>query len=135
MIEDDPRIGQLFSRTASQPQGIQWDSRKFAIISDRTFMKFTLNDPQNFDPVTGRPRLVILDDFTLGVRISESIGTEDSMEAISAGIWSSNYSRVLYFFEGVDIGIAELDPAWYALGIGWRPSLLGCLYWRFFAHI
>lgn len=61
MIEDDPRMGHLFSRTTSHPQGIQWNSRKYAIVSDRTFMKFALNDPRNFDQVTGRPRLVILD--------------------------------------------------------------------------
>ncbi|KAL1377660.1 hypothetical protein pipiens_004139 [Culex pipiens pipiens] len=146
MFEDDPRIGQLFARSAHQSQhDIQWDSQEHALTGGRSFMQMVLSHPNNYDPDTGRQRFIILSDFTLGIRIMfmfcgrrNPLAPKIKLQEVwrfEAGLydfWAREQTRHEFgirqtrylCLDSVDVGIAELEPAWYALGIGMG---LGCV--------
>lgn len=146
MFEDDPRIGQLFSRSAHQSQhDIQWNSKDHALTAGRSFMQMVLSHPNNYDPDTGRQRFIIMSDFTLGIRImfmfcgrrnplAPKIKLEEvwRFEAGLYDLWVRERTRHEFgirqsrylMLDSVDVGIAELEPAWYALGIGMG---MGCV--------
>ncbi|EDS41931.1 conserved hypothetical protein [Culex quinquefasciatus] len=69
-IEHAPRIKKLFSKIEFNEwrQG-DWNSQNHAYVGSRSHFYSCLNDPHNFDPETGRRRMVVLDQFTLGMRV------------------------------------------------------------------
>lgn len=62
MIDQNSRIKQLFSTIEfTKLHKVDWSSRKWAYVGSRAHLYTCLHSPNNFDPATGRSRMVILD--------------------------------------------------------------------------
>ncbi|KAL9708381.1 hypothetical protein quinque_011899 [Culex quinquefasciatus] len=145
MITEDPRMRQLFAKPMARTNSsIEWNSRDRAYIGSRPYLKFIMSNAKNYDPETGRRRLVILDRFTLGNRVGfvftsyrnplAKMVQRVEMQHFEAGMmdhWLKRHIQETFGVRHVDfvakgfattrntIGIVELGPAWCALAIGW----------------
>ncbi|EDS41933.1 conserved hypothetical protein [Culex quinquefasciatus] len=145
MITEDPRMRQLFAKPMARTNSsIEWNSRDRAYIGSRPYLQFIMSDAKNYDPETGRRRLVILDRFTLGNRVGfvftsyrnplAKMVQRVEMQHFEAGMmdhWLKRHIQETFGVRHVDfvakgfattrntIGIVELEPAWCALAIGW----------------
>ncbi|KAL1377658.1 hypothetical protein pipiens_004137 [Culex pipiens pipiens] len=145
MITEDPRLRQLFGKPMPRTNiSVNWNCRDRAYIGSRPYLQFIMSDAENYDPETGRRRLVILDQFTLGNRVGfVFIGYRNplakavqrlEMQYFEAGLmdhWLRRHIREAFGVRHVDfvakgfattrntIGIIELEPAWCALAGGW----------------
>lgn len=141
MIEEYPQMEPLFSKL---PLSAEWNFQKNAYISDQYFMRYFVSRSDNYDSISGGPRYVILREFTLGNMI-QSFFTgyrnplvpkleQSEMWHLEAGLFElyvreltnkefSIHQSRFSLLSGVDVGIAELEPAWYILAIGWGTSL------------
>lgn len=139
-IEHNPRIKKLFSKIEfNESRKGDWYSRNHAYIGSRSHFYSCLNDPQNFDPETGRRRMVVLDQFTLGIRVGFFFTSYRNpvvpklqraefqfFEGGFTHFWLQQITRQHYgarhvdiVAKGYNIGFYEMEPAWYAIVAGW----------------
>lgn len=156
MMEEDPRMRNLFAKKeAGEWCKLDWTTRKFAYTGSRSHLFSMMHDPENFDPETGRRRMIVLDQFNFGNRngffitsyrnplvpklqraefnLFEGGFTDLWLQQITRQLYGARHVGIVsngYNFVHENIGVSAMDPALYVIAFGWTLGII-----IFFAEI